>query len=435
MKFTSAELTPELIKAIEACGYNEMTPVQEQTISMAKAGCDLWVNAQTGTGKTAAFALPIINQLQKSLKTLDAGEVRSLIMTPTRELAEQLQNKIRQYAQFTDLKVQAVFGGVKDQSVKFKSGVDVLIATPGRLVAMLHNNSIQLTAVEILVLDEADRMLDMGFVEAVLGIVNQAPQHKQMMLFSATTTAAVNNLAHKILNKHYEIRLSANNATAETVKHVMYPVNEEKKLDLFMELLSIHNWFQILVFTSTKKQADHLLKRLKQKNIPSALCHGDKTQGARRRALKDFKDAKIQVLVATEVAARGLDIEGLDFVLNYNLPYLPEDYVHRIGRTGRAGHSGHAISFVCPEENRALMRIERVIGQEIKRIYQRGYELALRDEIETTTIHKPKVRPKKKSLKTEQNSTNRSKQLRKGKKPISSRAGGKKNRKAIKKHR
>lgn len=439
MKFVSAGLSPELLSAIESCGYEEMTPVQEQTISMAKAGRDLWVNAQTGTGKTAAFALPIINQIQKLPKLLGGGEVRSVVLTPTRELAEQLQESIRQYAQFTDLRVQAVFGGVKDQSVKFKQGVDVLIATPGRLVAMLHANTIKLDAVDVLVLDEADRMLDMGFVEEVMGIANQAPKRKQMMLFSATTTPAVNNLAHKILNKHHEVRLSENNATADTVDHVMYPVNEEKKLDLFMELLAKHNWFQILVFTSTKKQADHLLKRLKQQDVPSALCHGDKTQGARRRALKDFKEAKLQVLVATEVAARGLDIEGLDYVLNYNLPYLPEDYVHRIGRTGRAGRSGHAISFVCPEENRALQKIEKVIGQTIKRIYQRGYELALRDEITDTIIHKPKPKPKRqnKPTKDKKHSSpkNKAKTPQRGKKSISSRAGGKRNRKAIKKNR
>ncbi len=365
--------------------------------------------------------------------------MRALILTPTRELAEQLQDKIRQYAQFTEIKVQAVFGGVKDQSTKFKQGIDIMIATPGRLIAMVHANGIKLDAIEVLVLDEADRMLDMGFVEEVMGIANQAPKRKQMMLFSATTTAAVNNLAHKILNKHHEVRLSENNATADTVEHVMYPVNEEKKLDLFMELLEKHNWFQILVFTSTKKQADHLLKRLKQKEVPSALCHGDKTQGARRRALKDFKEAKLQVLVATEVAARGLDIEGLDYVLNYNLPYLPEDYVHRIGRTGRAGRSGNAISFVCPEENRALQKIEKVIGHPIQRIYQKGYELALRDEITDTIIHKPKPKPKRQSSQVKDKNTSQAKSKarspQRGKKSISSRAGGKKNRKAIRKNR
>ncbi|MCX7553738.1 DEAD/DEAH box helicase [Marinicella sp. S1101] len=434
MKFAATGLLPDILRAIEQCGYDEMTPVQEETIPMAKSGRDLWVNAQTGTGKTAAFALPIIHRLHQSAKELSAGHVRALILTPTRELADQLQDKIQQYAQFTALNVRAVFGGTKDQSAKLKTGADVLIATPGRLVAMLHDQALDLSELEVLVLDEADRMLDMGFVESVLGINSQAPKRKQMMLFSATTTAAVNNLAHQVLNKHHEIRLSANNATADTVEHVLYPVNEEKKLDLFMELLEVHNWFQILVFTSTKKQADRLLMRLKQKDVPAALCHGDKTQGARRRALKDFKAAKIQVLVATEVAARGIDIEGLDYVLNYNLPYLPEDYVHRIGRTGRAGRLGHAISFVCPEENRALQKIERVIGQEIKRIYQRGYELALRDEIEQTTIRKTVSKPKKKVSEPKPKS-NKSKTHKSGKKSISSRAGGKKNRKAIRKRK
>ncbi len=440
MKFSAMGFAPEILAAIETSGYVKMTPVQEQTMVEARRGRDLWVNAQTGTGKTAAFALPMLQQMIDVPITVIAGHVRCLILTPTRELAEQLLQTVGHYAQFLDFKIEAVFGGVKlsGQANKVKKGVDILVATPGRLSELVISKQVNLSAVETIVLDEADRMLDMGFIAAAESIIAQTAENRQIMLFSATTTAAMNELAHKMLKNHCEVRVSKANATAETVEHVMYPVSEEQKMDLFLELLEQHNWYQILVFTSTKRQADQLLKRLKEVQIPSAICHGDKSQGTRRRALADFKSAKIQVLIATEVAARGLDIEGLDYVLNYNLPYLPEDYVHRIGRTGRAGKSGHAISFVCPEETRALQRIERVIGGEIKRIYQRGYDLPGRDVIKSTPLHKNtnSVKSTKKSVNTKsKNSKSKNAKRKTGKKSIASRAGGKKNRRAQKKNR
>jgi len=240
---------------------------------------------------------------------------------------------------------------------------------------------VDLASVEFVVLDEADRMLDMGFILDVQNLLQHTANQRQTLLFSATTSPAVNELAHKILDKHADIRVTKLNATADTVQHVMYPVEERRKIDLFKLLLDEQNWFQVLVFTSTKEQADKLMASLKQSNIDAGVCHGDKSQGTRRRALADFKSAKLQVLIATEVAARGLDIEGLDYVVNYNLPYLPEDYVHRIGRTGRAGNSGHAISFVSREEERTLDRIQRLIGTTIKRIVRQGFEVGDRGSL------------------------------------------------------
>ncbi len=430
MKFSNLGFAAEINQALEQCGYHEMTPVQAQAMVPARRGTDLLVNAQTGTGKTAAFALPILQQLIDKPKSTGAGQARVLILTPTRELAEQLAKKIGDYAQFLSFNIAAVYGGVKlgGQANQLKSGVDILIATPGRLLEHVELKHVNLAETEIVVLDEADRMLDMGFIAAAQKIIGEIECRFQTMLFSATTTASINELAHKMLRNHQEIRVSKTNVTADTVEHVLYPVEENRKMDLFMALLEKYNWYQILVFTSTRKQADHLLERLKKTDIPAAICHGDKSQGSRRRALADFKAAKIQVLIATEVAARGLDIEGLEYVLNYNLPYLPEDYVHRIGRTGRAGKTGHAISFVCPEESHVLKRIEKVIGAEIKRIYQRGFELSGRDIVRTVAPVKPK--PAKKSKTKANKKGPKSSRRKSNKKPISSRAGGKKNRRS-----
>jgi len=442
MKFESLGLAPELLKAIENCGYREMTPIQEQAMVPARRGQDVLINAQTGTGKTAAFALPILQQIMDKPRTIAAGKVRALILTPTRELAEQLTESISEYAQNMDVAMTAIYGGVNldGQVTKLRRGLDILIATPGRLLAHTLKNHVDLSEVEVVVLDEADRLLDMGFIEDAERLINQTAKNHQTMLVSATITPALNELAHKILNNPADVRISKANITAETVEHVIYPVSEDRKLDLFMALLEEHNWYQILVFTGTKRQAEHLLERLKKTDVPVALCHGDTRQGQRRRALADFKSAKVQVLISTEVAARGLDIEDLDTVLNYNLPHLPEDYVHRVGRTGRAGKSGQAISFVCPQEARALQRIERLIGESIPRVYRRGFELNEADTIRDTVVHKSKPKPKKKSAgdppkgPSKSSQSNKSgKSKRKSRKSISSRAGGAKNRKARKK--
>ncbi|MDX1391428.1 MAG: DEAD/DEAH box helicase [Rheinheimera sp.] len=383
MQFASLDLAPDLLRALTKCGYSTMTPVQAQAIAPARRGKDLQVSAQTGTGKTAAFAIPILQRMLENPKATVARRPRALILTPTRELSEQIANAIADYAQFVPLSVTALYGGVKMglQANKLTAGVDIVISTPGRLLEHMALGNVILSDVEVVVLDEADRMLDMGFVTDVLKIVSMTATSRQTMLFSATTSPAVNELSHKILKNHQHICVAKVNSTADTVNHVVYPVEESRKIELFEQLLSEHNWFQVLVFTSTKQQADQLLAGLQQRKIDAAVCHGDKSQGARRRAIADFKSASLQVLIATEVAARGLDIQGLDYVVNFNLPYLPEDYVHRIGRTGRAGASGNAISFVSREEEQTLKRIQKLIGSDISRVVKPGFEVSNRESL------------------------------------------------------
>lgn len=387
MNFASLDLSPNLLKAIDECGYTTMTPIQEQAIIPARRGKDLLAIAQTGTGKTAAFSLPILQQITDSKAKLKDQHTShnpvALILTPTRELAEQLAQTIGEYSQFLELTVAAVFGGgkISAQANKLSQGVDILIATPGRLIEHIEQCNVDLASVKYAVLDEADRLLDMGFINDVQNLLKYTHKSRQTLLFSATLSPAVNELSHKILKNHQEIRATRVNTTAETVTHMAYPVEERRKIDLFMDLLAEYNWFQVLVFTSTTHQADKLFKRLREQKIDVDVCHGDKRQNARRRALKNFKDAKIQVLIATEVAARGLDIQGLDFVINYNLPFLAEDYVHRVGRTGRAGQTGTAISFVSREEERSLDSIQRLIGSKIKRVHVPGFEVSDRDSL------------------------------------------------------
>jgi superfamily II DNA/RNA helicase len=383
MQFSSLDLAPDLLRALVECGYSDMTPVQEQAIVPARRGKDLQVTAQTGTGKTAAFAIPVLQRMLDKPKDTVAQRPRALILTPTRELAEQIAESISAYAQFVPLSVTALYGGVKmgGQANKLKAGVDILISTPGRLIEHMALGNVILSDVEFVVLDEADRMLDMGFVTDVTKLMQMTATTRQTMLFSATTSPAVNELSHKILKNHQQIRVAKTNSTADTVNHVVYPVEESRKIELFEQLLAEKNWFQVLVFTSTKEQADRLLAGLQMRKIEAAVCHGDKSQGARRRAIADFKSAKLQVLIATEVAARGLDIQGLDYVVNFNLPYLPEDYVHRIGRTGRAGATGNAISFVSREEEQTLERIQKLIGSTVKRIVTPGFEVSNRESL------------------------------------------------------
>ncbi len=383
MIFSSLDLAPEIQKALDACGYQQMTPIQEQAIIPARRGKDLLASAQTGTGKTAAFAIPILQQMCARPKETLPGNARVLVLTPTRELAEQVAETIARYAQFLPLSVVALYGGVKmsGQENKLKAGVDIIVSTPGRLLEHLVQGSINLSQVEFVVLDEADRMLDMGFIADVQSLLQKTSKQRQTLLFSATISQPVKVLANKILNRHEVVSVAKQNAIAETVEHVVYPVEERRKGELFVELINAQNWFKVLVFTSTKDQADQLMLKLKHADIKAALCHGDKSQGSRRRAIADFKDDKVQVLIATEVAARGLDIQGLEHVVNYNLPYLAEDYVHRVGRTGRAGATGQAISLVSREEERALAAIERLIGSRIKRIKMAGYEVGSRETI------------------------------------------------------
>ncbi|RDH84071.1 MAG: RNA helicase [endosymbiont of Galathealinum brachiosum] len=383
MNFSSLDLAPEIQKAVDACGYRQMTDIQKQAIVPARRGMDLLANAQTGTGKTAAFAIPILQQMLDRPKETVSEYPRTLILTPTRELAEQLAETIKSYAQFTSLSVMAMYGGVKlsGQQKKLHAGIDILVSTPGRLLEHLVQCNVHLSQVEFVVLDEADRMLDMGFISDVQTLLKQTPDKRQTLLFSATMSKQVDMMASSLLTKHKVVSAAKKNETAVTVEHVVYAIEEHRKADLFLELIEQENWFKVLVFTSTKAQADELKRQLKHAKITSALCHGDKSQGARRRAIADFKSDKVQVLIATEVAARGLDIQGLEYVVNYNLPYLAEDYVHRIGRTGRAGEAGHAISFVSREEERALNNIERLIGYRIKRLTMPGFDVGSRDSL------------------------------------------------------
>ena len=383
MLFSSLDLPPEIQQALDACGYSEMTAIQQQAIIPARRGRDILANAQTGTGKTAAFALPILLQLCSKPQVTQANTPRALILTPTRELAEQLEQTIQQYAQFLPLTIKALYGGVKvsAQEKKLKAGIDIVIATPGRLLEHMEKGNVNLSGIEFVVLDEADRMLDMGFISDVTSLLDKTPGKRQTLLFSATISQPVKALANKLLNNHLLVSVAKQNAIAKTIEHVVYPVGEHQKAELFVELINKHNWFKVLVFTSTKAQADTLLAKLKPTKIKTAICHGDKSQGSRRRAIADFKSDKIQVLIATEVAARGLDIQGLDHVVNFNLPYLAEDYVHRIGRTGRAGSKGQAVSFVSREEERTLHNIEKLIGERIERIKVPGYSVGSRDTI------------------------------------------------------
>lgn len=409
MIFSSLDLAPDIQQALDACGYHEMTAIQEQAIIPARRGKDILANAQTGTGKTAAFSLPILQQMSDQPEPVVAGHPRALILAPTRELAIQLEETIKTYAQFMPIIVKALYGGVKisAQQKKLKTGIDFLIATPGRLIEHLSLGNIKLSNVRFVVLDEADRMLDMGFINDVTAILEKTPKKHQTLLFSATLSQPIKNLANTFLQNHQLVSVAKQNAIAETIEHVVYPIGEHQKAELFVELIEQHNWFKVLVFTSTKAQADELMAKLKPTKIKTALCHGDKSQGARRRAINDFKADKVQVLIATEVAARGLDIQGLDHVVNFNLPYLAEDYVHRIGRTGRAGSKGQAISFVSREEESTLRNIEKLIGERIQRIKVPGYSAGNREKILSNIAQRNRPAKSNKSSQTQINSNTR----------------------------
>ena len=335
---------------------------------------------KTGTGKTAAFALPIIQKLFESeVSTTNAPH--ALVLAPTRELAEQIANNFKDFAKHTSLKVVSLFGGVNTagQANALKEGVDIVVATPGRLLDHIRLGNLSLASVKHLVLDEADRMLDMGFIEEMQGVIKSCADDRQILLFSATFPAAIKQFASKVLKQPEIVRVDQTNSTASTVAHVVYPVEERRKQELLSELIGKKNWQQVLVFVNMKETADELVTELNLDGIPAAVCHGDKSQGNRRRALREFKEGKVRVLVATEVAARGIDIDGLPRVINIDLPWLAEDYVHRIGRTGRAGKEGQAISFVSREEENMLFEIETLIGQKIKRVYLEGYAVSNRE--------------------------------------------------------
>lgn len=383
MRFESFDFAPEILRAVSDCGYQEMTPVQRQAIPTIRRGLDVLASAQTGTGKTAAFALPILQRLVDKPAELQPSNARVLILTPTRELAAQVASNINDFAKYLDVTVLTLVGGGKQdvQAKKLKAGAHIIVATPGRLLEHLTACNLSLSGVECLVLDEADRILDMGFSADVQQILQAVNKERQNLLFSATFSDGVKKLANVMLDKPQIVSVNKQNSTADTVTHTVYPVEQKRKRELLSELIGKQNWPQVLVFASTRESCDELVAELNLDGIKSAVVHGDKAQGSRRRALREFTEGKLRVLVATEVAARGLDIPDLQYVVNYDLPFLAEDYVHRIGRTGRAGKSGMAISFVSREEERTLLEIEALIGQKIRRVMAKGYEVGNRDEL------------------------------------------------------
>jgi len=374
MSVDAIGLSQELLKAVKAIRYKQLTPIQQKAIPLIRTGVDVLASAQTGTGKTAAFSLPILDNLAKQGQT--TGTLKALILTPTRELAIQVADNISQYSEFLPLKTGVVFGGgaMPSQTKMLQAGVDVLVATPGRLLEHMALRNVSLSQVKFLVLDEADRMLDMGFLKDIENVVNLIKAKHQTMMFSATFSNKVKSLANQILTTPKSIEVAKQNSTSGKIKQAVYWVTEERKRELLSELIGVNNWQQVLVFAGTKDSANQLAKELKLDGIKAALCHGDKSQGARNKALEQFSTGAVRVLVATDVAARGLDIPDLPYVVNFHLPFLAEDYVHRVGRTGRAGKSGTAISLVSPKDARFLENIEAVVGRKFERIVLPGYE-------------------------------------------------------------
>jgi ATP-dependent RNA helicase RhlE len=373
--FESLGLSKELLDAVKIQGYTEPSPIQKQAIPAILQGHDILAAAQTGTGKTAGFALPLLHILSSGV-TAQPNHARALILTPTRELAAQVNDSVALYSRYLPLRSAAVFGGVKinPQMMKLRKGCDVLVATPGRLLDLYGQNAIKFTNLEVLILDEADRMLDMGFIRDIKKILNLLPKKRQNLMFSATFSNDIRTLAKTFISKPVEISVAPRNTTAESVKQYIYPTDKDKKISLLIHLIKEHDWYQVLVFSRTKHGANKLTKKLIQANICAAAIHGNKSQGARTKALAAFKNGEVQVLVATDIAARGLDIEQLPQVINFDLPQVAEDYVHRIGRTGRAGSVGQAISLVSHDEIKLLKSIEKLTKQKIERITIKGFE-------------------------------------------------------------
>ena len=374
MSFKKLGLSDELLNAIQEKGYSQTTPVQEKTIPYILQGLDILAGAQTGTGKTAAFALPILNRLQQSESK--RRRIRALVLTPTRELASQVGGSFRDYGSNLRFKTAVIYGGVsiKTQKDKLRNGVDIVVATPGRLLDHLNQRTLDLSETEVFVLDEGDRMLDMGFIVDIKKIIKHLPDKRQNLLFSATFPKEIKSLAARLLDSPKQIQMSPQNSITEKVKQKIYPVDRARKRELLIHSIKEEKWFQVLVFIKTKRAADKLTKQLNKHRIKADAIHGDKTQAARTRALKSFKDGNIQVLVATDVAARGIDINLLPFVINYNLPMVPEDYIHRIGRTARAGKEGTAISLVSADEFHLLSEIERLLKFRIPREDIQGFD-------------------------------------------------------------
>ena len=378
MSFDSLGLSAEILRAVSEKGYTTPTPIQQQAIPLIMEGRDLMGGAQTGTGKTAGFTLPLLQRLMDTTKPHSGRRpLRCLILTPTRELAAQVHESVQTYGRHLPLKSAVVFGGVSinPQKMKLIKGLDILVATPGRLLDHVSQRSADLSNIDILVLDEADRMLDMGFIHDIKKVLALLPKEKQTLLFSATFSSDIKKLANNLLNNPALIEVAQINTTAERIKQVVHHVDKGRKRELLSFLIGSNNWKQVLVFTRTKHGANRLAEQLGKDGITSAAIHGNKSQGARTKALADFKLGKVRVLVATDIAARGIDIDQLPHVVNFELPNVAEDYVHRIGRTGRAGNEGEALSLVCVDELKLLKDIERLTKNEIPKIAIEGYDV------------------------------------------------------------
>lgn len=371
MKFSDLELDDSILKALKEKGYDTPTPVQQKSIPIVLQQKDLLGVAQTGTGKTAAFAIPIIQLLARSNKK----GIQGLIVTPTRELAIQIEDNIAFYAKYMNVKHTVIFGGVKqhEQVRKLKKGVDILVATPGRLLDLMDQGYISLNMIDIFVLDEADRMLDMGFINDIKKLLKVLPKKRQSLFFSATMPGNIQKLSREILHKPQKVEVTPESTTAETVQQVVYFTNRTDKRKLLLHLLKNQELDQVLIFERTKRGADRLSRDLSKKNIRAVAIHGDKAQNQRQRALNDFKKGKLRVLVATDIAARGIDIDKLNYVVNFDVPNIPETYVHRIGRVGRAGETGIAISLCEPEENVFFSDIEKLIKRKVDRAVENPF--------------------------------------------------------------
>lgn len=377
MSFESLGLDAELLRAVSENGYSTPTPIQKQAIPVVLEGRDLMGGAQTGTGKTAGFTLPLLQRLMRTAKPHKGRRpLRALVLTPTRELAAQVAESVDTYGKYLPLKATVVFGGVSinPQKQKLVRGVDILVATPGRLLDHVGQRSVNLSNIDILVLDEADRMLDMGFIHDIRKVLALLPKSKQTLLFSATFSDDIKKLANGLLKSPELIEVARRNTAAESVTQVVHPVDKKRKRELLSYLIGSNNWQQVLVFNRTKHGANKLAQQLVKDGITAAAIHGNKSQGARTRALADFKAGKVRVLVATDIAARGIDIDQLPHVVNFELPNVAEDYVHRIGRTGRAGCEGEAMSLVCVDELKLLKDIEKLIKREIPKDIIDGFE-------------------------------------------------------------
>ena len=375
MSFEKLGLCAPILKALKKEGYTNPTPIQAKAIPQILSKKDVLAGAQTGTGKTAGFTLPILELLHRKPIKNKKPHVRALILTPTRELAAQVAQSVATYGEFLPTKSAVIFGGVgiNPQIATLRKGVDIVIATPGRLLDLVNQKAIDLSLVEYFVLDEADRMLDMGFIHDIKKVLALLPKHRQNLLFSATFSNDIKKLADSLLNNPILLEVARRNETGKKIEQSIYMINKDKKRELLVHLIKDGNWQQVLVFTRTKHGANKLCKYLEECGIKSAAIHGNKSQGARTKALADFKSSAIQVLVATDIAARGIDIDLLPHVVNFELPNISEDYVHRIGRTGRAGNEGSAISLVCGEEMGYLSDIEKLIKEKIKELFVEGY--------------------------------------------------------------